>query len=376
MKSAGVIQSLQSLKTDDNPVTTVYLDVSTSQKLRSAEIIVNNLFKQKKEKTFYKNLSEEEKKSVEKDIQGIIKYLNNQVGGSHRSLMIVSSSRAFVWQIVPLGFPVENLMVIQDRPYLRPVLEGMSHERNYAIVLVDQGKAKILSNDLGVKEELFNVVNLLPDNAGEGGFGGMDERKNERHREEIVAKHYKNVASQLEQLDQKYHFEWIVLGGLKEATGDFVHYLRPDLKEKISLEIPVDPNLPIDKVFQQVDKEIPACRQKFEQDLLNTLANEFHKNYKGVTGIYDVEMALQQGQVDTLLIQDGFQRKGRVCRKCFHTTTNNEDICPSCGHTMVRTLDVADELIHMAIDTGAGVEFIATDMEEFTPISAILRYSP
>jgi len=182
MNSVTVIQSLQTLKTEGNPVTTVYLDVSTSQKLRNADIVVNNMFKQKKDKTFYKNLSDQEKVSVEKDVEGMIKFLKNQLGEERRSLMIVSSNRAYVWQVIHLGFSVENMMVIKDRPYLRPFLEGISHERNYAIVLVDQGKAKILMNHLGNKEELFNVVNLLPEDGNEGGFGGMDERKNERHR--------------------------------------------------------------------------------------------------------------------------------------------------------------------------------------------------
>ncbi len=42
MNSVELIQSLQTLKTEGNPVTTVYLDVSTSQQLRSAEIVENN----------------------------------------------------------------------------------------------------------------------------------------------------------------------------------------------------------------------------------------------------------------------------------------------------------------------------------------------
>ncbi|RKY49464.1 MAG: hypothetical protein DRP86_05255, partial [Candidatus Neomarinimicrobiota bacterium] len=117
MNSVTVIQSLQTLKTEGNPVTTVYLDVSTSQKLRNAVVVVNNMFKQKKEKTFYKNLSEKEKVSVRKDVEGIIKFLNNQLGEDRQSLMIVSSNRAYVWQVIHLGFPVENMMMIQDRPY-------------------------------------------------------------------------------------------------------------------------------------------------------------------------------------------------------------------------------------------------------------------
>ncbi|BFN36224.1 hypothetical protein [Fidelibacter multiformis] len=376
MNSVTVIQSLQTLKTEGNPVTTVYLDVSTSQKLRNADIVVNNMFKQKKDKTFYKNLSDQEKVSVEKDVEGMIKFLKNQLGEERRSLMIVSSNRAYVWQVIHLGFSVENMMVIKDRPYLRPFLEGISHERNYAIVLVDQGKAKILMNHLGNKEELFNVVNLLPEDGNEGGFGGMDERKNERHREEIVAKHYKNVAAQLDVLDQKYHFDWIILGGLRESMSDFANYLRSGLKDKISREVPVDPNLSMDKVFHLVDKEIPGCRMDFEKNILNMFANEFHKNYKGVSGIRQTEEALQQGRVEMLMIQDGFQTKGRVCKWCLHMTTEEEDECPNCGHPMARTLDITDELIHMALDTGAKIEFISSDMGEFSPLCGLLRYKP
>ncbi|MDK2975735.1 MAG: peptide chain release factor subunit 1 [Candidatus Marinimicrobia bacterium] len=374
MNSVTVIQSLQTLKTEGNPVTTVYLDVSTSQKLRNADIVVNNMFKQKKDKTFYKNLSDQEKMSVEKDVEGIIKFLKNQLGEERRSLMMISSNRAYVWRVIHLGFPVENMMVIQDRPYLRPFLEGISHERNYAIVLVDQGKAKILMNHLGNKEELFNVVNLLPEDANEGGFGGMEERKNERHREEVVAKHFKNVAAQLDTLDQKYHFDWILLGGLRESMSDFANYLKSGLKDKIAREIPVDPNLSMDKVFQLVDKEIPGCRIDFEKDILNMFANEFHKNHKGVAGIHQTEEALQQGRVDMLMIQEGFQTKGRVCKWCLYMTTEEEDVCPNCGHPMERTLDITDELIHMALDTGAKIEFISSEMGEFSPVCGLLRY--
>jgi len=374
MNSVELIQSLQTLKTEGNPVTTVYLDVSTSQKLRSAEIVVNNLFKQKKEKTFYKNLSDNEKKSVDKDIEGIIKFLNNQLGGTRQSYMIISSGRVFIWQVVHLGFPVDNMMVIQDRPYLRPFLEGVSHERNYAIVLVDHGKAKILSNHLGQKEELWSVINLIPDDTTDGGFGGMDERKNERRREEGVSKHYKNISGQLDQLDKRFHFDWIFMGGLKESIADFQSILRPDIKSKIYREISIDPNLPIDKVFHLIDKEVPECRHRFESHLLNMLANEFHKNYKGVNGIRHVEEALQQGQVDILMIQDSFQTKGRVCKWCLHTTTDNDDLCSECGHPMERTLDITDELIHLALDTSARIEFLSTEMGEFSPLSAILRY--
>jgi len=55
-------------------------------------------------------------------------------------------------------------------------------------------------------------------------------------------------------------------------------------------------------------------------------------------------------------------------------TTEEEDVCPNCGHPMERTLDITDELIHMALDTGAKIEFISSEMGEFSPVCGLLRY--
>ncbi|MDD5582087.1 MAG: hypothetical protein PHS99_02600 [Candidatus Marinimicrobia bacterium] len=375
MNPAKLIQSLQALKMEGNPVTTVYLDISSSQKLRNADIVVNNMFKQKKDKTFYKNLSEEEKVSVEKDIENINKYLNNLLPEGLFSVMIVSSSQADVWKVIHLGFLVENMMVIQYQPYIRPLLQGISYERNYAIILVDQGKAKILANRLGKKEELWSVVNLLPEDANDRGFGGMEERKNERRREEAVARHYKNIVAQVEGFEKDYHFDWIILGGLRECIADFKNYLKPELKKKISAEIPIDPNLPMDKVFLLVDKEIPQCRASYEKELLDKFADEYYKNFKGVVGLQETEESLKQGQIDMLLIHDKFHTKGRICKQCQYTTIHGEKMCPNCGNPMILTVDLTDELIYLALDTGAKIEFISSEMGDFAPLCGFLRYS-
>jgi len=49
MNSNKSINKLRSIKTDGFPVTTLYLDVSNSQKLKNSKIVVHNLYKYKKE---------------------------------------------------------------------------------------------------------------------------------------------------------------------------------------------------------------------------------------------------------------------------------------------------------------------------------------
>ena len=79
MNSNKSINKLRSIKTDGFPVTTLYLDVSNSQKLKNSKIVVHNLYKYKKEKTFYKNMDNARIELVEQDINIIIKSLNDKI---------------------------------------------------------------------------------------------------------------------------------------------------------------------------------------------------------------------------------------------------------------------------------------------------------
>ncbi len=374
MDSLSFIQSLQSLKSNGHLITTAYLDLSTPQKMRNAETIINNLYRYKKEKTFFKNLSELELQSVEKDIEGIVKYIRNQISMKHRSLLIVSSSEAYIWHVIPLGLEVENMLVIQDRAYLRPLLQAMSEQRNYAIALVDQGKAKIIEKRLGRAEELWSTMNLLPENRNESGYRGNEERKNQRKVEEAVSRHYKMVVSQLLDLHKKNRFNWLILGGIKEAVAEFRNLLPTELSALVFGEYQIDPNESLDKVLDRVSDSEETHRILWEKQLLRRLENEFHKTHKAVLGMKHTEEALTNGQVETLLLSENFHRKGWYCTWCGYITMDDESNCPNCQHEMTRTVDISDDLAHSALDIGARIEYVAANMGEYSPVAAILRY--
>ena len=206
MNSNKSINKLRSIKTDGFPVTTLYLDVSNSQKLKNSKIVVHNLYKYKKEKTFYKNMDNAQIESIEQDINIIIKYLNDKISVEEKSLMIISSSNSNIFKIIKFNSKVDNNLVIQDTVYLRPLLEAKSAQRKYGIVLIDQGKAKIFERNFNSVNELFSIENILSNNRNNSGFEGRDERKNERKHEENLHRHYKNVSQSLLGIDKKKKF--------------------------------------------------------------------------------------------------------------------------------------------------------------------------
>ena len=115
-------------------------------------------------------------------------------------------------------------------------------------------------------------------------------------------------------------------------------------------------------------------RNLFEKNLLDKLNDEFYNDQKGVIGIKQVEKALEEGKVDTLIIKEDFHQKGWICKKCGYSTENEVNICPRCDNKMKRTVDISDDLVHSALKINANIEYVAIDMGKYDPIAAILRY--
>ena len=375
MNSINNINKLQSIKTNGFPITTLYLDISDSHKLKNSKIVVHNLFKYKKEKTFYKNMNDAQIESVEHDIDGIIKYLNDKLSVKEKSLMIISSSNSNFLEIIKFNSKVENNLVIQDYVYLRPLLEAKSAQRKYGIILIDQGKAKIFERNFNSINELFSVENILLDDRKKSGFEGRDERKNERKSEENINRHYKNVAQILLDIDKKKKFNWLVLGGKHEIFNDFKKYIDSSQKEKIKTDIVIDPSAKINEVKEIIQKTETEMRILFEKNLLKKMNDEFYNDQKGVLGIKHVEKALEEGKVDTLIMKENFHQKGRICKKCSYSTEDEINICPRCNNKMERTVDILDNLIHEALKINANIEHVVIDMGKYDPIAAILRYN-
>jgi len=375
MNSNKSINKLRSIKTDGFPVTTLYLDVSNSQKLKNSKIVVHNLYKYKKEKTFYKNMDNARIELVEQDIDIITKYLNDKISVEEKSLMIISSSNSNIFEIIKFNSKVDNNLVIQDAVYLRPLLEAKSAQRKYGIVLIDQGKAKIFERNFNSVNELFSVENILSNDRNNSGFEGRDERKNERKHEENLHRHYKNVSQSLLEIDKKKKFNWIVLGGKNQIFNDFQKYIDDSQKEKIKTDIVIEPSAKINEVMEIIQKTEPKMRNLFEKNLLDKLNDEFYNDQKGVLGIKQVEEALEEGKVDTLIIKEDFHQKGRICKKCGYSTEDEVNICPRCDNKMERTVDISDDLVHSALKINADIEYVAIDMGKYDPIAAILRYN-
>lgn len=370
-----VLKNLIAFEEKDFPVTSAYFQSSNSTSNRKSHIVeLKKMIRYKKNTTYFKQLSEGEQHSVLEDFDRILKWFREEFDSSKfLSSICFSSQDAGLWQTINLKQYLRNELVIQQKPYIRPLTTLFSTHRNYAVVLVDKTKARIIESRLGGNIEHFHIENNSPESIKVGGFKGREERRVERNVHQAVIRHYKQIAHQIFDLNQKFNFNWIILGGRKETLSEFQKHLHDYVASKVQGRIYVEPFAVLNDVLERVKLTEEKTREKFEKNLLKELNDKKQIN-QGVEGIQAVLFAIGKNLIKTLIIQENYKTKGVFCRDSGYLGLSPSDKCPQANEQMERTNDIVEHLLHLCLAQGVNIEYIKASMSESGNIAAILRY--
>jgi hypothetical protein len=85
--------------------------------------------------------------------------------------------------------------------------------------------------------------------------------------------------------------------------------------------------------------------------------------------------AITRGEAQTLLVEDGFETPGYVCRGCHHVSLN-EGECPNCQQSLAPCPDVVHAAIELALDKNCRIEHVhgSTPLRKAGRMGALLRF--
>jgi len=363
----------------EKQITSFYISVDEEGKKNNKhKIILKDLLKYKSGKSYFKNLKDTEKESVQQDFKKIEDYVNMEFdmdGNGSRSVAIFSCSEEDLWESMKFSVPMETSMVVNTHPYLRPLVEAASLHRNYAIILVDRAKARIVENQMGnITEHMHVHIDDMPDQVKKGDFEGTSERRYERHINDHVRRHLKRVAEEAKKLQEQHDYKWIYIGGRQDVINEFEKLTHSYIKERIQGHLIVEPHASMDEVLEKASDAEKNSLNAYEKQLLDRLQNEVGAGNLGISGMAGVLRAQQQGQVDTLLVQHDYSQKGFYCPDCNYLTIEEGNRCPIDETKLRRTPDIVDNLIYNVLKQGASVEMVTKQMDDFSDIGAFLRF--
>ncbi|UCD14504.1 MAG: hypothetical protein JSW60_03545 [Thermoplasmatales archaeon] len=308
-------------------------------------------------------LSGLEQKNFTKTMDTIKDFIQKNEG--FKGAIFASNEHHFL-KSVPLPVEVDNSLIVDSSPYIRPLARIQDEWESFTLVLVNSNYAKIFSISLGRVEQ---EKNLSADIMNKHKKGGCSQARFQRLRKGAIHAFFSEVEEALEKIADKQ----IVLAGPGQAKLQFKDMLPKNLKERI-VDI-IDISIEDEKeLLRESIHLISKLEEKKSQGALQQLKEEILKDGLAAYGIEDTLQAVKNGQIELLIIEKGYKLKGYICEHCQLLKIGSAKNCLVCGG-LVSEVDVIEEILEFSKRTDAEIEF--TDDEEIAKlghVGAILRF--
>ena len=308
-------------------------------------------------------LEKDERENFQKTIEKIKGFLEKN---NENNIAIFASDKHDFFTTVSLHIQINNLLIVDSSPYIRPLTRILDEWESFTLVLLNTNQAKIFSVELGKAEQ---EKKLSSDIMSKHKKGGWSQARFQRIRKGAIHDFFSELVEKLEEIGEKQ----IVLAGPGIAKTQFKEMLPAHLQQKIVDVVDVD----MDDEQESIKQSLSIISEKEEmksKDLVQQLRSEVLKDGLAVYGFKDTLKAARMGQIDVLLVEKDFKVKGCLCEHCQILKSGPIKDCPVCGGPTTEA-DVIEEIIEFAERTGASIEF--TDDEEIKKlghIGGLLRF--
>ena len=287
--------------------------------------------------------------------------------GAH-ALALFLCGPADLFEILRLPRPLDNRVLIADRPAIEPLASEIGTAERWAVLLLDGDDARLLEA-MGDRLEVAQTVQ--GDLRGRTQTGGMSAQRYERSVGMEVNEFLGQVAEMLRAADERAPFKRIAIGTTERLYAQFEEALGEPLKERIigrfdagaDWESPTDIRAKVDPLLQRHEtyREKEAIDRAFAG---------------GVRGIVDTLPALYERRVETLLLEPGLERPGVVCPRCRWAMAEERGTCPVDGETMAPHPNLAEWAVELAVEQDASVLPLRhhDDLSDHDGIAAALRF--
>jgi peptide subunit release factor 1 (eRF1) len=276
-------------------------------------------------------------------------------------------------EVIKLPRTVENAVVVDESPYIEPLVEVQSGAR-YGVVLVNRQTARIFR---GSRDRLDETGRIDDEVQGRHDQGGWSQSRYQRSIDKEALDHLKNTGDELLRRHKRRPFEALFVGAPHEIYKDFCERLHPYLSERVAGRIEVDvENTSADEVQQAAEPVIAAHERKLEKEALDRLEQATATGGRGASGLVDTLTALNEQRVEVLLLQDNFDAAGVCCPQCGWLGPSEVAVCPADGTETAGREDITDLAVRRAIMQSAQVVRVSDDerLEPMGSIAAVLRF--
>jgi peptide chain release factor subunit 1 len=291
-----------------------------------------------------------------------------------RALAVFCSSRNDLFETVQLPRPVEGRVVIEQTPYVEPMVAAVG-QRRWAVVLVSRRDARMFSGSADALEEQRSFHD---DVHGQHEQGGWSQQRYERSVEKDVDEHLRRVAEILDRSGRRRLFDRLALGGPSEIVPRLEGMLSEEVRgHLVEGRVEVDvANANVDQVQDALAPLVEVDETHLEAEALDRLRAGVGGSGRAVGGVEDTLTALNERRVEKLLLAPDFDGQAQRCPSCGLLTSDGDGSCPADGTALEDVEHLREAVVEAALAQDAEVMVVRNhpDLGPFRGIAALLRF--
>lgn len=315
------------------------------------------------------------------DIAAIEKYFDHQYDWSGRTVAVFSCAPLDFFRAYSLAVAARSRARVMPRPYVKPLADLMDSYGNYGVALVDKQGARLFHFHLGELREQEGTFGEAVKHTKRGGASTVPGRRGgaagrTRHEDEKVARNLREAVDFAVSFFNDQGIRRILLGGTDENVAQFRAMLPKAWQKRVVGALAIGMNAGEAEVLARSLEVAQAAERAREGKIIQTLITAAAKGKAGVVRLDDTLGAAHAGQIQTLVISEGFRAPGWQCVGCGFVTSQRLVRCPFCGHSFAEIPDAVEHTIHKVMRDGGEVEVVRGNpaLDSVGRIGALLRY--
>jgi peptide chain release factor subunit 1 len=277
------------------------------------------------------------------------------------AVAIFSCSGNGFFEEIELPRRVRDRVVVDATPWVRPMLAVLDEYHRACVLILDKEMARtweLHQDEINETSEVLDKSLRKPDYAGWHGFEEYNIRNKD---EELTKKHFRKVATVLDDFYRAGRFEHLVVGGHDHEVPVFQEFLPHRLRASVAGTFTIDPHTATIADIRASASQVLDQYERNEER--KWVAAVLEKQAAGGNAAVGLEHCLWAGSVaaiQRLLVQEDATAAGVVCDESGWLAESG-DTCIICGQPTRKTDDVIDELAQAVIDTAGTVEHVLAD---------------
>jgi Bacterial archaeo-eukaryotic release factor family 10 len=302
--------------------------------------------------------------SVESDIDRLNTYLDNELGPAAHGVFVVACHQQGIFIPIPLDVPVLTGVVAGNIPSLRQLVHATEDYPPYAVLVADQRQASLWMIERLTWERAIELdATDFPHKQKQGGWS---QRRYQARADERVEHVAKAVAEETRRAfdESGDGLQYLVIAADEPIYSALQEEFHKTVKERIIGRVHLEIDAGLKEIIEEAEPVVEKAERQREREAVQAVLDGSGAGDKGAAGPEATLLALEAGEVLTLVMNEDFAQEGWADYTLPVFGVGEPPREHPSGGKVANIVPTAleDEFIRLALQTDAEVELVWTEM--------------